>query len=159
MSDYEDSYVGKLRKKVGTGTLILPAVRAVIQDEHGSILFIQRSDNRKWALPAGGMELGESVTECLKREVKEETGLDVIAATPIALHSEPRFTFVDGFGNSYQMFALIFRVDEWKGKLLRKTEETLDAQFFPKDKLPVIPPHYHETLADLQNFDGRIIVK
>lgn len=30
-----------------------------------------------WAPPGGGMEFGESATECLKREWREETGLDI----------------------------------------------------------------------------------
>ena len=58
-------------------TYIQPAARAVIFDEKNRILLIRRGDNHRWALPAGGMEPGESVTDCMTREVWEETGLTV----------------------------------------------------------------------------------
>jgi len=44
------------------------------------------------------MELNESILNCLMREVWEETGLEVLEATPIALYTEPRFAFTTAFG-------------------------------------------------------------
>ena len=58
-------------------TYIVPAARAVIFDDQDRILLIRRGDNHLWALPAGTMEPGESVTDCMAREVWEETGLTV----------------------------------------------------------------------------------
>ena len=49
--------------------------RAVIRDPGGRILLIQRNDNSRWALPAGTMELGQTLRDCAIREVYEETGL------------------------------------------------------------------------------------
>lgn len=159
MSGYEDSYVGQLRKFIGKRKLILPAVRAIIRNKQGDILFIRRKDTGTWGMPAGSVELDESVVDALKREVKEETGLDVVSATPIAIYSEPRFAFTTMFGHEYQMFSVVFRVDEWSGSLVRSTDETVDAQFFSPVNLPDIPPHLHETLADLKKFDGQLILK
>lgn len=46
-----------------------------------SILILEHFNNIRnekfWLLPGGGMELGESEEECLHRELKEETNLDV----------------------------------------------------------------------------------
>ena len=67
---WEESYLGQLRSIVGHQMLIAPAARAIIQDEKGRILFVKRSDNGAWVMPAGGMELHESIFDCLKREVK-----------------------------------------------------------------------------------------
>ena len=103
MSSFEDSYLGQLRAALGNRKLITPGPRAVIRDERGHVLLIRRSDNGEWGMPAGSMELDESVYDSLKREVKEETGLDVLAATLIAVHSEPRFDFVNAFGGQHQM--------------------------------------------------------
>ena len=36
-------------------------------------------DQRDWSLPGGTLELNESIENCLKREMAEETGLDIIA--------------------------------------------------------------------------------
>ncbi len=91
---FEESYLGQLRKLVGSRTLISPGARAIIRDEQGRLLLIRRSDNGAWGMPAGSMELHESILDCLKREVWEETGLEVLQATPIALYTEPRFAFI-----------------------------------------------------------------
>src|SRR5579885_2578787 len=79
---FEESYLGQLRKLVGSRTLICPGVRAVIRDEQGHLLLIQRRDNGIWGMPAGSIELNESILDCLKREVWEETGLEVQEVTP-----------------------------------------------------------------------------
>jgi len=87
-----------LRKLVGPRTLISPGARAIIRDKQGDVLLVRRSDNGTWSMPAGSMELNESILNCLMREVWEETGLEVLEATPIALYTEPRFAFTTAFG-------------------------------------------------------------
>ncbi len=159
MLSFEDSYHGQLRKLVGNRKLILPSTRAIIRDAHGRVLLVRRSDNAAWVMPAGTLELDESVLDCLKREVKEETGLDVVAATPIAIYSEPRFAFTNAYGGQHQMLSIVFRIDAWTGTLTTVTSETSNARFFALDELPELPALYHETLADVQRFDGTLIVK
>jgi 8-oxo-dGTP pyrophosphatase MutT (NUDIX family) len=159
LTHYEESYVGQLRHSVGNRKLIIPAVRAVIRDHNDHVLLIQRKDNQRWGLPAGSIELDESVSDCLNREVQEETGLIVLTATPIAIYTEPRFAFTNAFGGEHQMFALAFRVDRWEGTLVTQTDETIDAQFFHPDDLPAMPAHHQETIIDVQRYDGHFIVK
>ena len=55
-----------------TGTTIIP----VLPD--GRIVLVQRSDNRKWGLPGGIIDWGEDIPHAAKRELKEETGLDIV---------------------------------------------------------------------------------
>ena len=98
MSSYEESYSGQLRKLVGNRMLLTPGVRGLIRNEQGQVLFIRRRDNGKWGLPAGGIELRETVFEALQCEVKEETGLDVISATLIAVYSSDNVTFRSAYG-------------------------------------------------------------
>ena len=106
------------------------------------------------------MELGESIYDCLLHEVKEETGLDVISATPIAIYSEPRFASThQPSGNQYQPVILFFLITEWTGTVVTVTNETLDARFFPLGALPELTPRHEECIQDLKNFDGQFIVK
>jgi 8-oxo-dGTP diphosphatase len=60
-----------------TSTRHSVSVAAVITDEHERALLIQRADNGHWEPPGGVLELAETVEDGLRREVREETGLDV----------------------------------------------------------------------------------
>jgi ADP-ribose pyrophosphatase YjhB (NUDIX family) len=53
------------------------SVAAVIVDDQGRILATQRRDNRHWEAPGGVLELHESIIDGVKREVLEETGLEI----------------------------------------------------------------------------------
>lgn len=52
---------------------------AIVRDHHVLLLKVfDRADGVEfWLFPGGGREPGESVVECLQREVREETHLDV----------------------------------------------------------------------------------
>lgn len=157
---FEESYHGLLRQHLGNQRIILPAVRAVIADEDGRILFVKRSDNGLWVMPAGSQELDESILDALHREVREESGLEVEAAELIAVYSEPRFHFTNSYGGEHQMLAFVFLVSQWSGTLQQETDETVAAQFFPLDALPANrPTFYDETLEDMKNFNGKVILK
>ncbi len=142
-------------------TYIQPAARAVIFDERGRILLIRRGDNKQWALPAGGMEPDESVTECMAREVWEETGLTVETSVAFAIYSEPRFTAPTR--PEAQLLTVAYRVDGWSGDLNRITDETDDARWFTVDELRYLPDlmaMYLETVEDcLAMGEGGFVVK
>lgn len=158
MPTYEESYLSQVRKLIDKQKLIITAARAVIRDHKGCILFIRRRDNGLWAMPAGRQELGESILDCLKREVKEESGLNVILATPMAIYSQ--ISIVTASGDPYQIFLVQFLVDEWSGELVTETDETVDARFLDLDELPEnIPDSYREVLKDLLEYDGSLILK
>ncbi|MFJ6617905.1 NUDIX hydrolase [Kitasatospora sp. NPDC091335] len=72
-----NDYVSDLRRLVGTRPLILPGTSVVVTDPAGRILLLERADTGGWGLPGGLMEPGESFEETGRRELKEETGLEV----------------------------------------------------------------------------------
>lgn len=99
---WAESYVGQLRALAGDRTLMFVGARGVLIDAAGRLLLIQRSDNGHWAMPAGAMELGESIADCVVREVWEETGLRPLAVTPFALHTGPAYTITNMYGDTYR---------------------------------------------------------
>ena len=67
-----------------TGTTMIP----VLPD--GRIVLVQRSDNRKWGLPGGIIDWGEDIPHAAERELKEETGLDLVKiARLVGVYSSP----------------------------------------------------------------------
>ncbi|GAA2668831.1 NUDIX hydrolase [Actinoplanes palleronii] len=155
MPAWEDSYLGQLRESVGAGRVLMAVgARAVLRDEDGRVLLIRRSDNGRWALPAGTMELRQTLRDCAIREVFEETGLTVHGVTPFALYSGSQLS-TSAYGQPYQHITLACRADSWSGELLRETDETIDAAFYPPGELPeTAGPNTRQTLADLVRFEA-----
>ena len=136
-------------------------MRAWIQNDDDRVLLILRRDNGQWALPAGGAEIDETVFEAMVREVKEETGLDVHSATPVAFHSGPGFRYVAASGQASQLFCLLFRVDEWSGEVLKSTDETTGAEWYPLDAFNDmdLSPVTTQSIQDIRAFDGTLICR
>lgn len=66
------------------------SVSVLIVNDRGEILCHQRNDLKYWGLPGGMVELGESPETAAIREVKEETGLDILIARKIAEYERPQ---------------------------------------------------------------------
>jgi 8-oxo-dGTP pyrophosphatase MutT (NUDIX family) len=159
---WTSSYHGQLRALAGARQLLFVGARCVVRDDGGRVLLIKRSDNAHWSLPAGAMELGESIAECAVRELYEETGVRATEITPFGFHSGPAYAGVNMFGEDNQVFSTLFRVESWIGPVVHVTEETTDAQFFAVDDLPSpLSRSVIETLDDLASYEatGRFVAK
>ena len=49
---------------------IVVAVTAAVRNDRGELLLIERTDNGLWALPGGAQDIGESVVQAARREVR-----------------------------------------------------------------------------------------
>jgi O-acetyl-ADP-ribose deacetylase (regulator of RNase III)/ADP-ribose pyrophosphatase YjhB (NUDIX family) len=102
------SYIKHITEKLQAGPFT--TVDAIIEINNG-ILLIQRSNPPfGLALPGGFLDYGESLEEAVKREVKEETGLDVVSLKQFHTYSEP------GRDPRFHTIATVFIV-KTKGKL------------------------------------------
>ena len=64
------------------------AVSAVIYDHFGRLLVIQRAlppADGLWSVPGGRVEPGEGLADALMREIREETGLDIIVGPVVGV--------------------------------------------------------------------------
>lgn len=119
---------------------IVPAASAIVVNEEGKILLHQRSDNNLWGLPGGGLEIGESIAETIIREVKEETGLDVVPEYLIGVYSNPKHVIAFSDGEVRQQFSLCFACKIVGGEL-RMSDESLAIGFFSLDEIAHLTMH------------------
>ncbi|WP_128376690.1 NUDIX hydrolase [Streptomyces cavernae] len=88
---------------------IVPSVTAVALNEAGEVLLIHRTDNGLWALPGGGVDVGESAPEAAVRETKEETGFDVEVTGLVGIYTNPAHVMAYDDGEVRQQFSICFR--------------------------------------------------
>jgi ADP-ribose pyrophosphatase YjhB (NUDIX family) len=101
---------------------IVVAVTAFIQDETGRLLLIRRTDNDLYAIPGGALELGETLTQTVQREVMEETGIAVQVTGLIGVYSDPDHVIEFTDGEVRQEFSICFRANPTGGELRRSNE-------------------------------------
>jgi len=59
-------------------------VRGAIIDEHNRVFLVRHTYVRGWHLPGGGVEVGEATQDALRRELREEAGIELTG--PPVLH-------------------------------------------------------------------------
>ncbi|KAA0235245.1 MAG: NUDIX domain-containing protein [Actinobacteria bacterium] len=130
-----DSIVDEWMKHVGEGVpgYVTPkiAVGAVVGNETGEILLIQRADSGIWLYPTGWADVGYSASEVAVKEVKEETGIDVEVARLIGVFDGLRLGFT-----RIPLYSLIFHCRAVGGELVRHPLECSDVGWFSQGALP-----------------------
>ena len=119
------------------------SVAAVVFNDADELLLVQRSDNGFWTLPTGWSDVGLSPAEVAAKEVREETGLEVIPRNLMGVYDTRKHRSFAPF----QIYALLFYCEYVGGDLSRHPLETLDVGFFSKGKLPTIAPGFLSAVA------------
>jgi len=111
------------------------SVTAIIEDA-GRVLLDHRADAPYWGLIGGHLEDDESLIEGLRREVREETGLEVQSASLFGTFSDPsrRVRYADG--RIYPVLSVAYLVGVADPSILRRSEESSELCFFAKHDLP-----------------------
>ena len=148
------NYIKKLRKLIGHRKFIHPGARIIVENEEGQILMIRRRDNGNWGIPAGGLEEKETIRECIIREVKEETGLDILDLQVIGIASNPnRETVQYPNQDVVQYFNIEFYSNQFTGEIaVLDEEEVLSAQFVDKEMIAQLPENERHTFESLTYF-------
>ncbi len=101
------------------------SVLAWIQDAQGNVLLIQQTAGEQlWSLPGGKANSTEALKVALRRELKEEIGVNLSSARVIDLFDRPMRSSL----------AVLFRTTLGKGKLKLGKTEIKNAAFV--NKLP-----------------------
>lgn len=119
---------------------VVPSVVAVVQDAENRVLMIHKTDNDKWALPGGGHEIGESITDSVVRETLEETGYDVAVETLTGTYTNPRHVMAYDDGEVRQQFSLAFRCRLIGGQA-RTSSESKAVRWVTLEEIEGLPLH------------------
>jgi ADP-ribose pyrophosphatase YjhB (NUDIX family) len=117
---------------------LVVAVGAVVRNDRGEILLIERTDNGLWALPGGAQEIGESVKDAVRREVREETGIEVEVTGLTGIYPAHVIAYDDG--EVRQEFSLCFAARPVSGSL-RPSSESRQAQWVAPDQVSGLNIH------------------
>jgi ADP-ribose pyrophosphatase YjhB (NUDIX family) len=118
---------------VGVEGYVTPkvAVGAVVGNDRGHLLLVQRSDSGVWLYPTGWADVGYSASEVAVKEVLEETGIEVEPVRLIAVLDGLRLGFT-----RIPLYSLVFLCRMTGGSVQPHPLECLDAGWFAEDALP-----------------------
>ena len=121
------------------------AVSALVTEPGTGRVLLVRSPRRGWEFPGGQVEEGESLTEALVREVKEETGITIAVSELIGVYSNIRSHIV--------MFGFSSEVVEGEPTT---SAESLAVEWVPREEAlsRVTSPPLHDRLRDMLTLAG-----
>jgi ADP-ribose pyrophosphatase YjhB (NUDIX family) len=118
---------------VGVAGYVTPkvAVGAVVGNDAGELLLIQRGDSGVWLYPTGWADVGYSPAEVVVKEVLEETGIEAEPLRVIAIFDGLRLG-----ARGLPFYSLVFHCRATGGSLRPHPLETRDVGWFGPDSLP-----------------------
>jgi ADP-ribose pyrophosphatase YjhB (NUDIX family) len=107
------------------------SVGAVVGNEKGEILLVQRADSGVWLYPTGWADIGYSPAEVVVKEVLEETGIRCIPRRIIGLLDKLR-----AGATGVPLYSVVFHCELVGGELNAHPLECRDVGWFAEDALP-----------------------
>ncbi|MGB3737041.1 MAG: NUDIX hydrolase N-terminal domain-containing protein [Ilumatobacter sp.] len=130
-----DHFVSEWMESIGEGVpgYVTPktAVGAIVGNEAGEILLVQRKDSGVWLYPTGWADIGYSPAEVAAKEVHEETGIECTVDRMMGVVDGQRMGF-----SRFGMYMLLFSCTATGGELTPHPLETGDVGWFSRDALP-----------------------
>lgn len=100
------------------------SVAGVVVNDEGQVLVVRRRDNGEWQPPGGVLELNETIENGLRREVREETGIEVSLGPLTGVYKNMRLGVI----------ALVFRCAP-RGGHLQSSDETQQVLWMSLDQV------------------------
>ncbi|WP_433713238.1 NUDIX domain-containing protein [Nocardia sp. CA-084685] len=119
---------------------LVPGGSALVVDDHGAILMQRRSDSGNWSFPGGIMEIGETLEQCVIRETKEESGLDIEITGILGIYTDPQHVIAYADGEVRQEFNITFYGRVIGGRIEVSSEST-EVKFLRLEELETLPVH------------------
>jgi len=152
-------YWRRIRDAVGKETVIIPSAAGAIIREN-KILLVRHGMLKKWQIPGGLQEIGESIQQTVQREIKEELGLDLMADSLIGVYSQPKWTIEFPDESKLQQLIFFFLMEGEVSPISIQTDEITAYQFFAPDDIPAeIMDCCKQKVTDWAQFQGQIMFR
>ena len=131
----QDHFVQEWMESIGEGIpgYVTPkvAIGAIVGNDDGEILLMQRADSGIWLYPTGWADVGYSASEVAVKEVLEETGIECDPVQLLGVVDGQRMGF-----SRFGMYMLLFHCRATGGTLQGHPLETSGLGWFAPDALP-----------------------
>lgn len=130
------SYIKTLRKFVGHEPILTAGVCLFVFNDNKQVLMQLRTDYNQWGFPGGAMELGESFEETARRELEEETNLNIIKLEMLkVLSGKDTYREYPNGDKLYDITAM-FVIKQYSGIVKINDNESRQLSWFSIDDLP-----------------------
>lgn len=120
---------------------VVPSANVIVVNAWGEILMIRRTDNDNWAVPGGGMDLGESILDTAVRETEEETGITCEITGLVGIYTNPQHVILyTSNGEVRQEFSIVFTARPVSGEL-RPSSESSEPRWVAPTAVAGLPMH------------------
>jgi 8-oxo-dGTP pyrophosphatase MutT (NUDIX family) len=121
---------------------LLPAAFAVVRNRSGRVLLVRRADDGYWELPGGRVEVGESASAAVIREVAEEAGVTINVTGLAGVYSDPGHVLAYPHGKgTYQQIAICFHAFSAEHDTQPDHDETTAAGWFDPQQTTQLAMH------------------
>jgi len=135
-------YLASLRKHVGHAPLLMVGAAMLVTDEQARLLLLKRADSGCWGPPGGAVELGEVVEDAARRELREETGLELDRLTLFGVFSGAEFFYRYPNGDEVHNVTIVYLARPANTQVRLNAEHTAWGWFtageIPQDLSPPI---------------------
>ena len=138
-------YIHALRKELGSHRKLILNCAGVLIVRDDKILFQRRSDNGKWGLIGGLLELDETYARAALREAREETGLELRLTAFLGVFHN--YDMVWSNGDMAHTIGAYYTAEIVSGEP-RTDEESLELRFFGREELPELFAEDHRAALE-----------
>lgn len=134
-ANVEPTYVLDLfSREVGYATPKVAVRGAVFRED--CLLFVREKDDGFWTIPGGWVDVGESPSEAIEREVFEESGYQTRTVKMLAVYDNQKHGHPPTRHHGYKLFMLC----ELLGGVPTQNIETDAVEFFGENEIPELSP-------------------